>query len=391
MQNKPQLVEFDASQTISPTKKHDGFFQISCDALTLIYESGGGHREIMAYMVLCSGVNGRETSRISTHGAKSVHLRTGMGYRVAEHAIDWLHKNGFISPVKPDLQQSPQLKINQPRWVISDDSPDVAISRFFLDDYAIKSKPTLYRLGDEIKVTANCGKSQALIDAILLFLRLMQEQDFGEWAGVNPIFWHQTFDRIECDEELPPPVVRIANPDWSLVTIEQKDEGTTCLRFAEKVILNPASEDDLMARFWEALATLKRLRLVYRCLTIWDGDPTNKHVGCKATPLATLYVNDGWARGFEPQAQDEVHRAAWRTGAINSDSETEFEFDRRTGAVTYVGSGRYRYILRDSLMERVCVKGQLRVRHWPSNEENVKSRLRLNRQTTDYVNSLKQI
>jgi len=52
MQNKPQLVEFDASQTISPTKKHDGFFQISCDALTLIYESGGGHREIMAYMVL---------------------------------------------------------------------------------------------------------------------------------------------------------------------------------------------------------------------------------------------------------------------------------------------------------------------------------------------------
>ena len=110
MQNQPQLVEFDATQTIASNKKRDGFFQVGFDMLTLIKAEGGSHNEIMAYMVLCGGVNGRKTPRVSTHGAKSVKDRTGMGYRAAEHAIDWLNKNKFISPVKPDSQQSPQPK-----------------------------------------------------------------------------------------------------------------------------------------------------------------------------------------------------------------------------------------------------------------------------------------
>ena len=389
MQNQPQLVEFDATQTIGSNKKRNGFFQVGFDMIKLIEAEGGGHNEIMAYMVLCGGVNGLKTSRITTHGAKSVKDRTGMGYRAAEHAIEWLHKNGIITPVKPDSQQSQQSKKDRPRWVVNDDSPDVAIARDFLDGYATKSKPTLYRLADEITVTPNCGKSRALIDAILLFLRLMQEQDFGEWAGVNPRYWHQVFQQIEEDDELPPPVVDVPNTDSALITIQGHEEDTTCIEFAETVISNSASDDDLMARFWGAIATLRRLRLIYRCLTIWDDDPTNKYVGRQATPLATLYVNDAWARDYELQAQDEVHRASWRTGAMDSCSETEFEFNKQTGAVTYVGNGRYRYIISNSLMERARVIGQLRVRHWPANDENFKGRQRLNKLTTAYVNTLK--
>lgn len=391
MQNHSQLVEYDATQTIDANKKRDGFFQVGFDMLTLIEAEGGGHKEIMAYMVLCGGVNGRKTPRVSTHGAKSVKDRTGMGYRAAGDAIEWLHKKGLISPFKPDSQQLPQAKKNRPRWVINDDSPDVAISRDFLDGYATKSKPTLYRLADEITVTSNCGKSRALIDAILVFLRLMQEQDFGEWAGVNPRYWHQVFHQVEEDDELPPPVVEIENTNCSLITIQGEEEHTTCMEFAQAVIINSESEDDLMQRFWGAIATLRRLRLTYRCLTIWDDDPTNKYIGRQATPLATLYVNDAWARDYELQAQDEVHRAGWRTGAMDSYLETDFEFDRQTGAVTYIGNGRYRYIISDSLTAKVCVMGQLRVRHWPANEENIKGRQRLNKLTTTYVDALKQM
>lgn len=391
MQMQPQLNNFDTTKAIGTTKRLDGFFQVGFDILTLIEAEGGSHNEIMAYMVLCGGVNGRKKPRVTTHGAKSVKDRTGMGYRAAEHSIEWLHKNRFITPVKPDSQRSQQSKKNLPRWVINDNSPDVAIARDFLDGYATKSKPTLYRLADEITVTPNCGKSRALIDAILVFLRLLQEQDFGEWAGVNPRDWHQVFHQIEEDNELQPPVVDVPNTDSSLIVIQGAKEDTTCMEFAHDVIINFESEDALMTRFWGAIATLRRLRLIYRCLNIWDGDPTNKYVGRQATPLATLYINDSWARDYELQAQDEVHRTAWRTGAMDSDSETDFEFDRQTGTVTYIGNGRYRYIINDTLMERACVIGQLRVRHWPANEESIKGRQRLNKLTTAYVNSLKQM
>ncbi len=391
MQNQSQLVEFDATQILDSNKKNDGFFQVGFHSLTLIQEIGGSHNDIMAYMVLCGGVNGRKIPRVSTHGAKSVKDRTGMGYRAAQHAFDWLHRNGFISPFNPDSQQSQQPKKNQPRWVINDDSPDIAISREFLDGYATKSKPTLYRLADEITVTANCGKSQALIDAILVFLRLMQEQDFGEWAGVHPRCWHQVFHKIEENDELPPPVVDVPNTDSSLITIQGEEKDTSYIEFMEEMILNVSTQDELTKRFWGAIATLQRLRLIYRCLTIWDKDPTNKFVGRKATPLATLYVNDAWARDYELHAQDEVHRAGWRTGAMDAHSGTDFEFDSQTGAATYIGSGRYRYIINDSLMERACVMEQLRVRHWPANEENIKGRQRLSKLTIAYVHKLQQM
>lgn len=391
MQNQTQNFDFDTAQTNHSIKKRDGFFQVGFDMLTLVQAEGGGHKEVMAYVVLCGGVNGRKTPRVTTHGANSVKERTGMGHRAAEHAIKWLREKGFITPVKSDSQQSPQPKKNRPRWVINDDSPYVAVSRDFLDGYAVKSKPTLYRLADEITVTANCGKSQALIDAILLFARIMQEQDFGEWAGVHPRYWHLVFDQIEEDDELPPPVVDVPNTDCSLITIEQQESANFNIEFMEEVILNVATQDELTARFCGAMATLQRLRLVYRCLTIWDGDPNNKHVGLEATPLATLYVNDAWARDYELQAQDEVHRAGWRTGAMDTYSETEFEFDRVTGTATFVGIGRYRYIIKKSWIERVCVIGQLRVRHWPANEENINGRQRLNKLTTAYVNLLKQM
>ena len=373
MQNQAQLVDLVRAQTVNTNKKRDGFFQVGYDMLALIHTSGGGHNEIMAYLVLCGGVNGRNTPRITTHGAKSVKDRTGMGYRAAQHAINWLKENKFISPFKSDSEQLQQPKQSQPRWVINDDSPTVAISRDFLDDYDIKSKPTLYRLSDEIRFSTNCGKSQALVDAILLFVRLMQEQDFGEWAGVNPIYWHQAFSQVD-DDELPQPVVGVPNTDCSLITIEQESECTSEVGFVKDVILNPASEDVGLARFWEALATLRRLRLAYRCLTIWDGDPRYKRRGLHATPIATLYVDDAWARDYELQTQDEVHRAGWRTGAMDTYSENEFEFDKATGKATYVGMGRYRYIIQDSMMERACVVGQLRIRHWPANEENFRGR-----------------
>lgn len=386
-----QIVDFDTTKVHQRRAKDSGFFQVGFDALTQIKASGGGHNEIMAYMVLCGGVNGRETLRVSTHGAKSVKERTGMGYRAAEHAIEWLHIKGFIKPVGAAPQQSLQPKMNQPRWVINDDSPDIAMSRDFLDGYATKSKPSLFRLADEVMVSANCGKSQALIDAIFLFLRLMQEQDFGEWGGVNPIYWHQKYGQIENDDELPPFVIDVPNTECSLVTVGQQEGATIKIEFMEEVILNAPSQDELRDRFWGAMATLQRLRLVYRCLTIWDSDPMNKSTGRHATPVATLYIADAWARDYELQAQNDVHRAGWRTGAMNGSYDSEFDFDTKTGVATYVGNDRYRYIVNDSLLEKVCVYGQLRVRHWPANEENIRGRERLSRLTTTYVDSLKKI
>ena len=75
--------------------KRRGFTQMSLKTLKAIVSEGGGHNDMATYIVLCSGVNSKQKSRVCTHGAQSVCLRTGISYRTAQKSIEWLLEKGF--------------------------------------------------------------------------------------------------------------------------------------------------------------------------------------------------------------------------------------------------------------------------------------------------------
>ena len=88
-------------EDIKQSKKR-GFTQMSLKTLKAVVAEGGGHNDMATYIVLCSGVNSKQKSRVCTHGAQSVCLRTGISYRTAQKSIEWLLEKGFIREPSED-------------------------------------------------------------------------------------------------------------------------------------------------------------------------------------------------------------------------------------------------------------------------------------------------
>lgn len=374
--------------------KANGFIQMSLDALKAINRMDGGYNELAAYIVLCSGVNGRHAGRYCTHGAKSVEKRSGMSYRTAEKALAWLDEHGFIREPQgtdPRFLGKTASRANAVNWVLLDEHAglNIAVSRQFVDGTASKDSP-LKRLLLEVNGTEEIARGQAVTDAILVFASLMREQDFGECAGVDPDKLHQTLQPIEDDEDGDGTqhVSPIPESNRVLVTVRAGSDYTSmqfiCEALGEEV---PKERDQLLVdRFWHAIAELRRVQLLYRVLVLWNGDPLKPEQRRKAEPIATHYINDRWARTMDPHLQTEVHKAIYRTGA--RDAYSDFGGHSEAEGNPFAGTGRYRYMTTAKSQKQTHLIGQVRVRYWPANASTVRGRDLERRRTEGFLSSI---
>ncbi len=364
--------------------KTSGFIQMSLATLQAINRMDGGYNELAAYIVLCGGVNGRHAGRYCTHGAKSVSDRSGMSYRTAEKAIQWLHEHGLIRPpseTEPKFLGKTATRAHTVRWVLGDsEALDVAVSRQFVDGVKGSQKDSpLKRMLAEISGKDDITRGQAVSDAIVLFAALMKEQDFAECAGVDPDAWHQKFEPIEDDEDGDGTehIVPVPDTNGVMVTMKESVNDFSTLPFIYKVLdetpENEQRKQELTKRFWHSAHQLRSLRLIYRVLILWQGNPLDAKQRRKAEPIGTQYINDSWARQYDPHLQYEVNRAAWRSGTrdVYSDYMDSKHIDE---PIPFVNSGRYRYMVNSKSADTTYLVGQLRVRYWAANESTVQGR-----------------
>lgn len=375
--------------------KADGFIQMSLDALKAISRNDGGYNELAAYIVLCSGVNGRHAGRYCTHGAKSVEKRSGMSYRTAEKALAWLDEHGFIREPQgtdPRFLGKTASRANSVHWVLRDehDGLNVAVSRQFVDGTVSKDSP-LKRLLLEVNGTEEIARGQAVTDAILVFASLMREQDFGECAGVDPDKLHQTLQPIEDDEDGDGTqhVSPIPGSNQVLVTVSAGSDCASTQFIYESLGEEVPKERNqlLVDRFCHAIAELRRVQLLYRVLVLWNGDPLKPEQRRKSEPIATHYINDRWARTMDPHLQTEVHKAIYRTGA--RDAYGDFGGHSAIEGNPFAGSGRYRYMTTAKSHKHTHLIGQVRVRYWPANASTVRGRDLERRRTESFLASIK--
>lgn len=372
--------EQDSSTTTS------GFLQMSLSLLKSIADQGGSYKDLAAYIVLASGVSGKN-GRLCTHGAKSIEQRTGMTYRAAEGALEWLEEAGCIR--KPQEGEAKFLgkgnsRGQAVRWVLQDaDDLDVAVCRQFVE--GIKghaNMPPLKKMLAEIDGNGHSiTRPQAITDAIILFAALMKEQDFDGWAGVNPEAWRQEFEPDHEEGHL----TAVPGTNAVMVTVKESDDGEARWKFLEK-LYGPRPEDEaerasITSRFWLAWHALRSLRLTYRVLILWQGDLSNAKTARQASPIATQYINDSWARKLDPHLQYEVNRAAWRTGARDAYSDLSA---RETESIPFVNSGSYRYMVRSGAEKNCTLIGQLRVRYWPKTVATAQARAVEKRRTEQF-------
>ena len=389
----------DDQSAVAP-KQSSGFFQVSLADLHLIAKRDGGVNEMAAYLVLCGGVNGRHHDRLCTHGALSVSKRTGMSYRAAEKAAEWLLAEGFIRTATPDAPGhlgKHATRSTRVRWVVCDlaGQADVAISRQFVDGVKGSHKDSpIKRMLAEITGGEKYTRAQAVMDAMMTFAALMKEQDFGDCAGVDPDAWRHAFEPIERGDGggIAEHIEPLPGTNGVVVTVKEASNRWTIWPFIFKALGEEATDEAqrqlLSARFWHAVDQLRGLRLIYRVLILWDGNPLDPKQRRKAEPLATHYINDSWARKIDAHLQYDVHRAIWRA----EPGFAEEDFGSNTaGDLPFVGSGRYRYIVRADQEKNIHLVGQLRVRYWPANESTVQGRDREAARTARWSSSISAI
>ena len=244
-----------------------GFFQMSLATLQRIARLDGGYNDMAAYLVLCSGVNGRQADRYCTHGANSISKRSGMSHRAAEKALAWLQINGFIrkpAEHEPQFLGTRQSQSTTVRWVIMDlNDLDVAICRQFIDGHeGPRKRSPLKRLLEEIDNAGAIPRARAVMDSIVLFAALMKEQDFGDCGGVDPTAWHQKFVPIDPDEDGYGTEHKVPVPATNgvLVTVKE-DQDSAILDFVFKAFGENPTDDNqrkqLAARFWHAGSALR--------------------------------------------------------------------------------------------------------------------------------------
>lgn len=389
----------NSSEQQAPERRQSGgFFQVSTSELHRVVALGGGVNEMAAYVVLCSGVNGRHADRLCTHGAKSISTRSGMTYRAADKAVAWLLAQGFIRAGKapPPLEEKAR-QSTLVRWVICDlaGQPDVGISRQFVDGVKGSARGgPLKRMFAEITGGEEFTRTQAFADAMKVFMALMKEQDYGDCAGVDPQAWSQGFEPVAPDEYdgIAKHIEPLPQTDGVVVTVKESNTRLSNWSFVLRALGEEGAEgaqrEQLERRFWHAISQLRRLELIYRVLILWKGNPLDSKQGRVAEPLATQYINDSWARKIDPHLQHDAHRAIWRA----EPGYAYEDFGGSTGgAIPFVGSGRYRYIVRADQAHKIHLLGQLRVRYWPANESTVLGREREEERTRSWSEALSKI
>lgn len=348
------------------------FFQTSTHELARIAQLHGSAKDIATYLVLCGGTNERYSVRGSTHGANSVSNRAGISYRSAESSIAWLAEHKFIHrPVIATVgsQTRPSGRKNQVQWIITDNDPNVAICKQFLEGVKNGAKRPLVAFFERVKGSDTITAVEACIDALVLFAELMRELDFGAWGGVSPSAWSTQFVNLEEVAGFTPPELELDGSGQVLVTVEEGQGARTSMKIVDKALVYIDDGETRLSRFWHAIDQLSRAKLVYRALVLWKGDPLGSDRPRQAEPQATLYIHDRWAQGIDPSIQGDVNLAALRH--CSEFNESAFEYD---GTINTALAGRYRFIVKSGTQNGYTVLAQLRVRFWPANVQIVRGR-----------------
>lgn len=355
-------------------QKVGGFVQMSMMTMHDILKAGGGYYDLAAYIVLCGGVDGRRPGRVCTHGAKSISERLGATYRTAQKSLEWLQEHGFIveGPLPENSSGNALPRSRAPRWFLQDGDLDIAVSKMFIDGAPQAKRSPLQQIIFDVDGLPDVPRARAVCDAILVYAAMMLEMDFGAYGGVDPTKWVKKYRPIKADEcgDGSEHVVKVPEANALLVTVIEDESATTKWRFIYQTLGEDYTlgccDESLADRFFHAITSLMKLKLLYSAMILWSGNPLADR---QAAPIATQYINSHWARGIDPHCQYVTNNAAWRSGA----RDAYLDFTAEEGPA-FLGSGSYRYMVAPGQVDSVVLLEQLRVRYWPPNAATVSGR-----------------
>jgi len=371
------------------------FFAVNLNQIDRIVDAGAGVEEVMAYVVLARGVNGRRNTPLSTHGANSIAKRTGMSYRKAEATLDWLVKLEFIRKA-PSPENANKSKLA--RWLLAEEIEpnDVYLANALTDGIGRgKNNPPLMRIYDQTKSKLG-ALADARLDAMMMLLHLYRYSDMQDCGGIDPRagIYRQW---VEAENTWGEKITDLHGTNAAIYEIKGGDEWMF-IKFAKEAPPYIGPDDEISERGWDAFNNLHRMGFLYEVTQVWSADPNGKN-GRKAEPLYTLYVHDRHARESEPYLQKEIHSAALRRGDMDEYVEFAHLGMEKMGIYGSEGgniiggagqpTGRFRYIANKKA--GAFPIGIYRLRFRPKTRDTGRGMAAEKQRVDFWINSLKKI
>lgn len=331
--------------------KKTGFSAIDMNVAASILEQGGTFNQLAAFVVLAchTAGNGKSPHQLSTAGVKATKTKTGMSYRKAELALEWLCQHEIITPIKaqPNVPRA-----RQARWRLRPLGEDLVYLPHTLVHSLKDASPPLSRIYETNSIGPTASTIEARTHILWLLLTLYSVHSMEDFGGIDPNDYHRewiasTFENFMCD-------------DLYFTRFTRDDSHTVMARFAKECF-----EHDFFGKidfdkpeplgyaiFWHAVEQLEALGFIYEVVQCWDSDPVENE---NAEILFPIHVFDKHAT--DHHISKYVNRIVTK---FMDDIEDWFIFSKSTEWVFYC----------PSVEPNPIVISSLRLRFRPSTLEN---------------------
>jgi hypothetical protein len=331
------------------------------------------------YLVLGGGVNGRQQApaRETKWSIPAVESRANISRSAVEKALLQLERHGFITPRAAGNAHTQSESGWSTRQIDPEHVADVAIANRFLakvDELQPRKgdqpcRGSLAALMCHTRGKAGIDYSNAVVDALLVFVALHRHQDLDRFGGVDPTLVGSRCTPIDPDEDGlgTQHVVRLRNfsGDMALVTERSPDMLSVNDQFAETVLgcVPPwRGAPSTAERFRHALEQLEGLGLVYRTHVVWSVDPIMPPAGRHPRVLYTLHVARSWASELEGGVADCIHSKF----CLATPEQRQARFAESRGEqVNWHRSGIFRFAIPYDELHDAQLMVQFRARWWP--------------------------
>lgn len=399
-----------AKKKSTPKSSSAPFFSVSMDAIDLIVSMADPLASLITYLIICSGIDNKKPlssagNKFSTHAEKSVRDRSNLlTTSEVRAALRSLCEKGFFIDKRPeDTKFLPGVETFEITRIGNEES--LNISKLFFEKISAKhgaSKEIASKFSDLFDVCrsefveCNIGISQARLDALIIFLRLLKNQDFKKYSGLDPRIFSEKLSFCNDKEILGDfPVQELLKEagDWELSFVHRSEKDKNDLKnislLLKDVWCYEKTEATLLQRAKHAFVILNKAKLIYDSYILWDSDPKNNNLLNGDGVIATIYVSCPSSDNMEKFASHEIDKILVENGLANSSDFWKYNEITGKSSFLFSKSDVYRYLVPKKLLNKWLLLRQLRVRCWTSAQNDSIGINEDERRTKGYLTTIK--
>lgn len=381
---------------------NSGYFLLNFSSIEKIVTQKNSYENLVVYTILSYGVDNKLAPidamvRLSTHGEKSISTRSNLTRKKIKNSLLDLEGMGLIRNIRGESSTkddySPTFEILR----CEDDEYIEVDSTFVNTSVNSKGPSNLFKIlesSPNCPISSNGGNAfkQARVEILFIFYKLLKEQNFEDFSGVNPELFGINLCNIDDNSE-----VNWFNDDLchdgklflvKEATVDKKFD----YQWVEDSLKNVLNECDacMNDRAVSVINNLFNQKMVKSIITLWCDDVLGAVLN---NPMESKRSN---IRKKDPSELSIHVRSAAIEKLISEGYEKsgffnrigDFKLDDHDNDGFFGEKYSFLFLVGKKISEKIQAKQHLRVAYWAKNEDKFRELKSEDLRNKDYLQKL---